>query len=152
MSGIEQEAFTEISQALNQNIHSIQILHITHISHILGYIVDINTQEMTVDIQQIEVLTGSDAAQALAENDPELCESIKEENEEDICLPPNNIYILIDQESITSTFLADEGIQTQIYIHREDQEEYNMIDIQTFMDDWSDLYLETLFTIKMIDE
>lgn len=152
LSGIEQEAFTEISQALNQNIHSIQILHITHISHILGYIVGINTQEMTVDIQQIEVLTGSDAAQALAENDPELCESIKEENEEDICLPPNNIYILIDQESITSTFLADEGIQTQIYIHREDQEEYNMIDIQTFMDDWSDLYLETLFTIKMIDE
>ena len=101
---------------------------------------------MIATIQTAQILTGELAAKALAENEPELCEQIREENEEELCFPPENRYVL-RQEEIATTFIADEGIQTQIHIQDD-----TILDIQAFVDSREELYQDTLFMIQMIEE
>ncbi len=113
-TGIQLEAFGEIAAIFNTAISSTQITNIQSITKTLAYISSIQTGEaLTITIDPIAILTGEDAAKALAEYEPELCQSILSWTDETLCFPPNDIYILNEtpDDSITLTQIADEGIQ-----------------------------------------
>jgi len=147
---IELEAFGEIAHAFNRAIDTTEILHITHRETIIGYVQDIDTENLSMYVSPVTLFTGEQAAIAIAEHDPALCESILSETEQELCIPPNNTYILRG-DSIQIAFIADEGLQTSITV-REDNDTWKIIDIQTFITDREEKYQETIFSIDFIAE
>lgn len=113
-TGIQLEAFGEIAAVFNTAISSTQITNIQEVKKTLAYIGSIQTGEiLNITIDPIAMLTGEDAAKALAEYEPELCQSILSGTDETLCFPPNDFYIVNEtsDDSIALTPIADEGIQ-----------------------------------------
>jgi tellurite resistance-related uncharacterized protein len=152
--GIQLEAFGEIAQAFNQAISTVQILHITQIETIFAYITQVDTGAMTITADPITILTGDLAAQALAEREPEVCASILSGTDQTVCFPPNNIYIINEEQDDTQaiTLIASEWLQTNIHIvDTENLTTPKKIDIQTFITDTA-LYQDKIFAIQFITE
>jgi hypothetical protein len=151
--GIELETFGEIVYAFNKAINSIQILHIAQIEQTIWYIIDI--ENLIVTIHPASILTGESAAQALAEREPDLCKSIISGTDQTLCFPPNDIYIIKndDKESIIKPFIADEWLQTKIQLFSgDDNTQTKNIDILTFINERKENFDNTLFEIEFVQE
>ncbi len=156
--GIELEAFGEVVQAFNRAINTTEIIYMTEIQNILWYITQVDEETTSIYINPVTLFTGEAAANALAENDPELCESILSGTDQTLCIPPNDFYIVDEEQEdeIQIPLIANEWIQTSIEVINEDNEndenEWIPIDIQTLITNREDNYQETLFSIQFIKE
>jgi len=154
-TGIELEAFGEIAAVFNTAVWSTQIINIQSIDKKLVYITSIQTGEsLSITIDPIIVFTGEEAAKALAQYEPELCESILSWTDQTLCFPPNNTYILNEtpDDSITLRPISEEWIQILI----------NLIDPtvstqatraapETLRENREKTYKQTVFQIYSID-
>lgn len=155
-TGIELEAFGEIATVFNTAIWSIQITSVQSINKILAYISNVQTGEvLTITIDPIVILTGEDAAKALAEYEPELCKSILSWTDETLCFPPNNLYILNEtpDDSKILTPINNEGIQMVIELtDLAVSPQPTRATPETLRDNLDTKYKETPFYIYTIDD
>jgi hypothetical protein len=150
---IELEIFWEIAQAFNTAVWETQILNIIEIETVSAYITQIDSDTTTITLDPITIFTGEEAALALAEREPEVCQSILSGTEATTCTPPNDFYIINeDNDSFEIAMIAIEWLQTQInLLDKENGLKEVNIDIETFIaakENWEN----KVFTIRFIQD